>query len=188
MIVALFFLLTSLRGNAENQDASPIIELVRDEVGLCLPQYSIRIYEDGLVVYRGWNYVAIEGEKTDRIPTEVVSLLKQSFEEANFLELRQLERNPKTGAIKYDCNEVRSRGIEYPVLARECQNKEAIEFHSRSRGPAHVDGTKLGYRQGDKVKQLRISDVHLPPRSLYPLAKQIEDAVKAEKWTRPSPC
>ncbi len=185
LVIQVLVALTSME-SVVAQDATPIIELVQDDLVLRSPNYSIRIYEDGLVVYRGWNYVAVEGERTDRISIEAVSQLKQSFEEANFFELRQYERNPTTGAIKFDCNEVRKLGHDNSYLTKQCQNKESIEV--RQRLPADFGyGPQLGYRQGNKARQLRVYDVYFPSRLLMNLAKQIEDAVKAEKWIRPSP-
>jgi ankyrin repeat protein len=54
--------------------------------GSC-PHYEIRITGNGIVTYTGHDYVAVEGQHTDRISPEEVQLLLDAFRHADFFSL-----------------------------------------------------------------------------------------------------
>src|SRR5262245_15812277 len=60
--------------------------------GMCYgecPVYSVRITGDGQVSYHGEMFVAVEGKRTLRIPSQEVRKLVATFEKAGYLSVGQ---------------------------------------------------------------------------------------------------
>ena len=69
------------------EGASLIAAIQRDAcLGPC-PLYSLRIFDDGTVIYRGEGNVLVRGGRTARLSSDQVQELRRTFQRANFLGL-----------------------------------------------------------------------------------------------------
>jgi hypothetical protein len=69
--------------------------------GSC-PIYSAEIYSDGTVIYKGKDFVKIEGEKRYKIPQVRIKMLIEEFQKANYFSLKDKYETDENGMIITD--------------------------------------------------------------------------------------
>ncbi len=82
----LTLLLIAGLANAQESGAVEVITLERTACYGTCPIYSLSIYDDGTVIYRGEEHVEVSGEQISQIDPEIVSSMVESFVDAGYFE------------------------------------------------------------------------------------------------------
>ncbi len=177
-----------ITATSAEQESASIIKYDRrdpDTIHIVCPLiYSIEIFENGLVVFTGLQNVTSRGERRSQISKEEVARLKERFRTIKFFEMKMVERNPNTGAVKHDCNQDPGWLMKYG-LADLCKGKDSIERFERFRVERSTEST-LFFKDGNRSRHLKIYDVSMGVDLLNGLAREINEVAGAQKWIEPA--
>ena len=88
-ILPILFILSVAVVGAQDNNTKPVITLERTACfGRC-PIYTISIFENGDVVYKGENSVTVTGEQKSQIDPETVKAMVEAFEKAGYFDWKE---------------------------------------------------------------------------------------------------
>jgi len=124
--------------------------------------YSLSVFADGRVVYRGKYFVRNRGRAEAKLTLEQLRQLLAEFEKADYFSLRNRYQYPQEGCP--------STGIDYPGAIT------SFRINGRAKTITHDYGCR------EKSPDGAYPSVY--PRELFALERRIDEIVGTSKWTK----